>query len=164
MKFPRVVRLDSSDSQVFRSAAKAGEWAVPGSFEFLEHDPECMENKERRAFLSGWLGTQTFGRATLAEVAEIDEAAFYQLVERLARHFVERHGAPDLVTALPAAREEADYAAGLCEEKLQTLLTVERSLSDEGIVERFRVVRPERAADHAKIWQILPDEGDPQAD
>ncbi len=164
MRFPRVVRLDSSDSQVFQRAAEAGEWAVSGSFEFIERNPESMETKERRAFQTGWLGTQTFGRATLVEIAEIDEASFYQVVERLARHFVERHGAPDLVSALPAAREEADDAAGLCEQKLHSLLTLERELSDVGIVERFHVVHPERADEHAKIWQILPDEHDVQAD
>ena len=113
MRFPRTIRLDSSDLQVFDPAAAAGEPAVPGGFAFAGHEPETLAGKERQAFASGWLGTESFGRASLVEVGEISEAEFFQLVERLARHFVERYGAPDLATALPAAREEADYAAGL---------------------------------------------------
>lgn len=157
MKFPRTIRLDNSDLQVFHRAAAPGEWAVPGSFAFLERDPAGFDTKEQLAFRSGWLGTASFGRATLAEVAEIAEAEFFQVVERLAAHFVERYGAPGLAEALPAAREEADHAASLCDHKVHSLLAIERELGDAGIVERFRVVRPERAPDHARIWQIVPE-------
>ncbi len=89
---------------------------------------------------------------------ERSKAAFFQLVERLARHFVDRHGAPNLGTALPPAREEADYAMSLCDHKTSTLLAIEREPGEAGIVERIRVIRPERARDHAKIWEIMPDE------
>jgi hypothetical protein len=157
MRFPRAIRLDSSDVHVFHRAAEPGEWAVPGGFAFLERDPAGFDNKEKLAFHSGWLGTASFGRATLVEVAEIAEAEFFQVVERLARHFVEHHGAPGLGAALPVAREEADQAAALCEHKLHTLLALERALGDDGLVERFRVIQPARALDHAKIWQIVPE-------
>lgn len=160
MRFPRSIRLDSSDLAVFHHAAAPGEWAVPGAFAFAGCDPGSWDNKEKLAFQSGWLGTASFGRSSLVEVAEIDEAGFFQVVERLARHFVEAYGAPGLAEALPAARAEADYAAGLCEHKLHSLLAVERSLTDEGIVERFRVITPERAQDHAKIWALVPDEAE----
>ena len=160
MKFPRTIRLDSSDSQVFALAAAPGEWAVPGSFAFADRNPERFERKERLAFASGWLGTESFGRATLVEVAEIDEAGFFQVVERLARHFVETYGAPDLAAALPAARAEADYAAGLCEYGVHTLLSIEREFGEAGITERYRVVQPSRAKDHAQIWSLVEeDEG-----
>lgn len=160
MKFPRTIRLDTSDLHVFPLAADPGEWAVPGGFDFLGRDPAGFDAKERLAFHSGWLGTESFGRATLVEVAEIGEAAFFQAVERLARHFLKHHGAPDLAAALPAAREEADYAASLCEHGLHTLLALEREHGEAGLVERFRVIRPDRAVDHARIWQIMPDEED----
>ena len=160
MKFPRSIRLDTSDVYVFRQTAEPGEWAVPGSFAFVDRDPAGFDNKEKLAFRSGWLGTESFGRATLVEVAEIDEAGFFQVVERLARHFVAHYGAPDLAAALPAAREEADYAASLCDHKAHTLLALERSLEDQGLVERFRVIRPERAGDHARIWELVPGEED----
>lgn len=161
MKFPRVIRLDASDQQIFRRAAEPGELAVPGGFAFIDSDPAILDRKDRLAFVSGWLGIESFGHATLVEVAEIEESAFFQAVERLAQHFVERYGAPSLVEALPAAREEADYAADLCEHKLHTLLAVEREMSAEGLKERFKIVQPSRARDHAKIWEIASgDEGE----
>ena len=160
MKFPRTIRLDASDLHVFPLAAEPGEWAVPGSFAFLGRGSEQFYTKERLAFRSGWLGTGSFGRASLVEVAEMGEAAYFQTVERLARHFVEHHGAPDLATALPAAREETDHAASLCEHAIHTLLALEREYGEAGLVERYRVIRPDRAVDHARIWQIVPDEED----
>jgi hypothetical protein len=160
MKLPRIIRLDTSDLHVFRLAAEPGEWAVPGTFAFLGRDPAQFDAKEKLAFRSGWLGTESFGRATLVEVAEIGEAAFFRVVERLARHFVAHHGAPDLAAALPAAREEADHAASLCEHGVHTLLAIEREYGEVGLVERYRVIRPSRARDHTRIWQILPDEED----
>ena len=158
MKFPRCLRLDSSDLHVYRYAADPGEWAIPGSFAFANRDPAGFDNKERLAFRSGWLGTESFGRSSLVEVAEIDEAELHRVVERLARHFVEAYGAPDLAAALAVAREEADYAMSLCEPKLRSLLALEREATEAGTVERFRVITPERAQDHAKIWEIVPDE------
>ena len=157
-KFPRVVRLDSSDLHVFSRAAAPGEWAVPGSFAFSGATIADLEGKERLAFAHGWLGTQSFGFAALAEVAEMSDGDFFQVVERLARHFVERHGAPSLDEALPVARAEADYAAGLCDHKVHQLLALEREEGPDGLVERVRLVRPERAGDHAKIWEIVEDD------
>lgn len=161
MKFPRCIRLDSSDLQIFKRAAEPGEWAVPGSIAFHGRDPQSFDNKDVLAFRSGWLGTESFGHSSLVEIAEIEEAAFFQVVERLARHFVEALGAPDLAAALPVAREEADYAAGLCEYKVNTLLAIERDWQESGIVERFRVIVPSRSEDHARIWEIVTEEEDP---
>lgn len=157
MKFPRCIRLDASDAQVFHRAARPGEWAVPGSFAFADADPASLDGKQRQAFARGWLGTESFGHSSLVEVTEIDEAAFFQVVERLARHFVAAYGAPDLAAALPAARAEADDAAGLCDHKVHTLLALEREATEAGLVERVRVITPERAEDHARIWEIVED-------
>jgi len=157
MKFPRAIRLDSSDLQVFDRAAEPGEWALPGTFAFLERDPASFGNKEKIAFQSGWLGIGSFGWASLVEVAEIDEPSFDDLLDRLARHFVKHCGAPNLAEAMPTARQEADYAASLCSHKNCTLLSLAREYSDEGIVERFRVIKPDRAQDHARIWEIVTD-------
>ena len=160
MQFPRTIRLDQSDPKVFAHPAEAGEWAVPGGFAFADRDPTSLVGKERVAFATGWLGTGSFGRSTLVEVAEIDDAAFYAVIERLARHFVDVYGAPSLAAALPAAREEADDAAGLCDHPLGSLLAVEREATAEGVVERYRVIRPARATDHARIWEIVPEAPD----
>lgn len=158
MKLPRTVRLDVSDAQVFEKAALPGEWAVPGSFAFRNCRPEQLDPKSRLAFASGWLGTESFGWSTLVEVAEIDEAGFFQVVERLARHFVEHYGAPSLVEALATARAEVDDAAGLCEHGVHTLLALEREMADAAITERFRVIQPSRAKDHAQIWSLVEDD------
>lgn len=158
MRFPRVIRLDSSDVHVFPLAAEPGEWAVPGAFAFADLDPGALSTKEQLAFASGWLGTESFGRASLVEVADIGEAHFFQVVERLARHFVDHYGAPDIPAALPVARHEADYAVSLCEHKVHTLLAIEREISEHGMVERFRVIVPGRAKEHAAIWTVVPDD------
>ena len=159
-KLIRSLRLDQSDSHIFHQAAEPGEWAVPGTFAFLELDSQQAERKQRLAFASGWLGCDTFGRTTLVEVAEIQDAAFFALVERLARHFVENYGAPSLAEALPAAREEVDLAASLAEgHKIGTMLAIARERSEDGAIrEGFRAIRPSRAEEHAKIWTIEEEE------
>lgn len=163
MKFPRCIRLDASDLHVYPQAASPGEWAVPGGVTFAGCDPAALDSKARFAFQNGWLGVESFGWSTFVEVAEIGEAEFERVIETLARGFVSVLGAPDMAAALPPARAEAEYAAGLCDHKLHTLLALERGLgeddaAEDGIVERFRVIVPERAQDHARIWDIVPDE------
>jgi hypothetical protein len=161
MRFPLTIRLDQSDAQVFDKAAEPGEPAVPGAFTFAGRDPEGLSTKDKLALRSAWLGTHSFGFSTLVEVGEIDEAAFFATVERLARYFVESLGAPDLAAALPVAREECDEAAALCTHPIHSLLAVERDFNEAGqLVERFRVVQPSRATDHAKIWSIETDAED----
>lgn len=157
MRLPRAIRLDQSDLHVFERPCEPGEWAIPGGFAYWEVDPARLEGKAQLAFRSGWLGLTSFGHSTLVEIAEIDEAAFFAAVERLARHIEAAYGAPSFGHALAAARQEIDDAAALCEHKLGTLLAVERAPSEEGFVERFRVIQPSRAADHAKIWQVVED-------
>jgi hypothetical protein len=158
MKFPCVIRLDGSDPRVYTVAAQPGEPAVTGTFAFTDVEPDSLGHADRLAFAGGWLGTESFGRATLVEVAEIAEADFFQAVERLARHFVEAYGAPSLTEALPVAREECDYAAGLCEHPVHTLLAIEREPSEAGVRERIKVIQPSRAEEHAKIWELGEDE------
>ena len=158
MKFPRCIRLDASDLNIYTRAAEPGEWAVPGGFAYADCDPEGLDRKARLAFHSAWLGTESSGHTTLAEVAEIDAAGFERVIEHLARHFVEIYGAPDLAAARPVARAEAEEAAALCQHKLHTLLAIEREMTEAGVVERFRVITPARARDHAKVWEIVPEE------
>lgn len=157
MKFPKTIRLDLSDAHVFERAAEPGEWAVPGSFDFVGVDAATLTGKARQAFGGGWLGLDSLGRCSLVEVLDIDEAEYEAVVRRLAALLVERYGAPDILQAMAAARDEAAYAAGLCEHKIHTLLAIEREPSPDGVVERVRVIRPARARDHAKIWSIVED-------
>ena len=159
MRFPRVIRLDDSDSQVYENPAVPGEWAVPGSFVFMNVDPGALAGKPKQAFLHGFLGTESFGWATLVTVAEISDDEYQSVIESLASHFMQNTGAPDRPAALKAAREEASFAASLCEHAVHTLLTLERKVEDESIVENFRVVRLPDASDHAamKLWTVDDD-------
>ena len=154
MRFPRAIRLDDSDEHAYEVVARPGEWTVPGSFEFYDVAAEQLTGKRGEAFAHGFLGTESFGRATLVEVAEISVAEHEQVVQRLAQHFVARYGAPDAAAALPAAREEAEFARSICEHPVHTMLMVERELAADGIRERFKVVRPPDAGGHGgvKIW------------
>jgi hypothetical protein len=159
MRFPRTIRLDASDEQVFPRAAAPGEWAVSGGFTFADHDPARIAGKERQAFRYGFLGVASFGWSTLVSVAEIDFLAYEEVIEALARHLFECYGAPELAAARQAAREEAEFAAGLCTQRLGTLIAVEREFGPQGISERFRAVEPPREPPHARIWTVLPEDG-----
>jgi hypothetical protein len=160
MRFPRTIRLDASDAHVFEPAAAPEEWAVSGAFAFADLAPEALTGKTAQAFARGFLGTRSFGWSTLVAVAEIAPAELDAVVEALARHFVERYGAPSLEAARPAARAEVAFASGLCEHRVNTLLAVERALGPDGIVERFRAIEPGRGRAHARIWQLVPDGAD----
>ena len=149
-RFPRVVRLDESDLEVFERTATPGEWAVPGAFVFLDASPETLSGKGLYAFKHGFLGTVSFGWSTLVEIAEISDDDYQQVIDRLAAYLIAEHGAPNIAAALPAATEEVQYAASICEHRLATLLAIDRHLRTEGIVENLKIVRPS-AADHGRV-------------
>lgn len=156
MLFPRVVRLDESDERVYETAAAAGEWAVPGAFVFLDVDVAQADGKRREAFRHGFLGTDSFGWSTLVQVEEIALTEYAAVVERLARHLMQRFNAPTLDAAREMAREEAAFAVSICEHPRHTLLAVDRLVGEEGIEENFRVVRPPSGLDHEKVklWKM----------
>lgn len=156
MRFPRAVRLDGSDQQVYDQLAIPGEWAVPGAFAFLDSDVAAMSGKQREAFRHGFLGSTSFGWSTLVVIDEISEPEYQAVIDSLADRFVQRYGAPNRDVALAAAREEAEFAASICSHDLDTLLALERHLEDDGIVESFRVVRPPTAVDHSvvRLWSF----------
>ena len=160
MKFLRTIRLDDSDLNVFPLAAAPGEWAVTGTFAFADVDPESLAGKDRQAFRNGWLGTDSFGRSTLVQVVDITERQFEKVIRDLAAHFMEHYKPPHLLAALDAARQEADYAQGLCEHDASTLLALERSFEGDGIAERVRVIPPKHADAHhlTQIWTVLDEE------
>ncbi len=142
MKLLRTVRLDRSDTFVFAEAAEPGEWASPGAFMFWDQDPATLDGKVRAAFRSGFLGLATFGWSTLVEVAEATAADVDDLTERLARHLVDEHGAPDIEAGRAAAREEIDFSASLAGHPLGTVIALQRTIEPDGSVrERFRTIR-----------------------
>jgi hypothetical protein len=147
MRLLRALRLDDSDLSVYDRACEPGEWVVPGSFVFTfsERDPATLTGGQLAAFRHGWLSVESFGWSTLAVVAEITETEQRQVLERLARHFVDDYGAPDLEAALEEARRELAFAADLAGPPPNTILSLQRSLTDDGVAEEFRVHRPREA-------------------
>jgi hypothetical protein len=159
MKFLRTIRLDDSDIEVYERAAEPGEWAVPGSFAFLDIPEGELNGKALQAFKHGFLGTRTFGWSTLVEIAEISEDEYQGVIDRLAAHFMEHYGAPHIAAALPAAGDEADYAATICEYELHTLIAIEREFGEEGLEESLKVIRPSAAGhDGLKLWGVAEDD------
>ncbi|SFU65377.1 hypothetical protein SAMN02799631_01608 [Methylobacterium sp. 174MFSha1.1] len=146
LKLPRTLRLDPSDTLVFPVAAPPGEWAVTGSFLFLERDPAALAGKERAAFRAGFVGIESFGFSTLVVVSEASEPEREAATEALAAQFQARLGAPDWLSALAAAREEIAVAESLCTPPVGTVLALHRTLEDGEIREQFRALRPREGA------------------
>jgi hypothetical protein len=153
-KLPRTIRMDASDVNVFDTAAEPGEWAVTGSFRFVDADPATMDRKAKLAFASGWLGVDSFGWSTLVQVAHADAAAAEGAVRAVAAHLFRDFGAPDMMAAVEAAREVVDEAAALCAgQDAGTLLSIQRDADARGMAERVRVVRRTEGM-HAPVWSI----------
>lgn len=150
MRLLRCLRLDDSDDRLYARAAAAGEWLVAGTFAFTfdPRDPATLTGGEKAAFDGGFLGLESFGWSTLATVAELDEVVHRRLVERLAAHLRDAYGAPSLDDAVTEARKELAFSASLAEAPVNTIFSIRRRLTDEGIAEDVRIHRP-RSAD----WQ-----------
>ena len=152
MKLLRTIRLDASDGFVYGRAAAAGEWAVPGTFEFWAADAAALKGRERQAFRAGFLGLSSFGWSTLvvAVTAAPEERA--AAVEGLAQYLMRAHGAPDLESARGAAEAEIATAAGLAEHSEGTLIAMHRTIDSEGnFREQFRTLRPADAREAAQM-------------
>ena len=147
MKFARVIRLDDSDLNVFETVADPGEWAIPGTFEYSNWTDADLVGEARQAFAHGWLGLESFGRASVVAVAPITEAEQAQLTDQLAAYFVTAWGAPNVEAAWPVADEEIRHMGQMCAEQEQNaLIVIERELSEAGVKERFRIVPPQGAS------------------
>lgn len=154
MNLARVIHLDESDTLVFHRPARTGEWVISGGFEFSNWDQGDLTGKARQAFANGWLGLESFGRATFAAVTRIEPAEFDALTDSLAQHFVTIYGAPDLDAARAVALEELGHMSDLCDgQKANTLLTVARNLTDAGVNEAFRIIEGRQA----ELIQIVGD-------
>ena len=114
MNFARVIRMDESDLNVFHAAAEPGEWAIPGTFAFSNWSEDDLTGKARQEFAHGWLGLESFGRASVVAVTSITEAERAALVDILAFHFTEAWGAPHIDAARPVAEEEIAHMAQMC--------------------------------------------------
>ena len=170
LKFPRTIRLDPSDTFVFARAAAPGEWAVSGAFVFWNRDLTALEQKQRVALRSGFLGIDSLGWSTLAIVTEATEAERQAMIERLAAQLMEKFGAPDIEAARLAAEEEIAFSGSLCDHPPQTLLAVQRTVENGEIRERFRTLKPrpgaaevDRLHAHTSAFTFHEVEGDGEA-
>ncbi len=141
MNLARAIHFDESDTKVFHTPARTGEWAISGGFEFSNWGEGDLTGKARQAFSNGWLGLETFGRVTFVAVTKIEQSEFDALAQRLAQHFVDIYGAPSVDDAMPVAMDELGHMVELCEgHDPNTLLTVARELGEIGVSEAFRVI------------------------
>jgi hypothetical protein len=163
VKLLRTIRLDISDTFVFEQAAEPGEWAVSGAFMFARHDITGLQSKARAAFRAGFLGVESFGRSSLAQVVTVTAQDRRELIELLASQLVARCGAPDLATATPAAEEEVAFVESLCEHPDGLLIAVSRNRDETGIREAFRTLRPRGGADGHRPFQFVEVIGDDEA-
>jgi len=142
----RTIHFDESDTLVFHRHARTGEWAISGGFEFSNWTQADLTGKARQAFANGWLGLETFGRATFVAVTRIEPGELEALIEGLAQHFVDIYGAPSLEAARPVAADEIAHMQELCDDHdPNTLLTVARELAEGGVREQFRSIEGEAA-------------------
>ena len=147
MKLARAVHFDDSDTLVFHSPARTGEWCITGGFEFSNWGEADLTGRARQAFANGWLGVEeTFGRVTFVAVTPIEPAEIDGLVGVLAQHFVDVYGAPSSDAAQSVARDEIAHMADLCDaHEDNTLLAVARELTGAGVKESFRVIEVQDA-------------------
>ena len=146
MKLARTIRFDESDTRVFPRAAEPGEWAIPGGFEFSNWTEADLQGPARQAFANGWLGLGSFGRASLVAVTRAEPSEVAGAVAALAAHFLRVWGAPSETAARAAAEDEIGFAQELCADHApNTLLAVSRELTEAGVRESFRAIRPSDA-------------------
>lgn len=160
MKLLRTIRLDPSDTFVFERAAEPGEWAVSGTFAFWDHDVETLQGKRRSAFRSGFLGVQSLGWSTLAQIVDASDADRATVVEELAKRLVESFGAPDMKAARGAANEEVAFAESLCDHPQDTLIAIHRTQESGAIREAFRTLQPRGGPKPLRAFAFLEVEGD----
>ncbi len=164
MKLLRTIALDPSDTFIFDVAAEPGEWAVSGAFRFWDCDGSKLEGKPRAAFRGGFLGVQSWGWSTLAQVVPATEDDYRSLVDLLARQLVDRFGAPDMAVARAAAEEEVAFAQSLCSHPISSLIAVHRTSIDGEVRESFRRLQLREGQGHSKAFSFMTMEDDVQPD
>ncbi|MBR0816183.1 hypothetical protein JQ544_31960 [Bradyrhizobium diazoefficiens] len=164
MKLLRTIALDPSDTFVFDAAAEPGEWAVSGAFRFWDCDVATLEGKARAAFRGGFLGVQSWGWSTLAQIVPATEDDYRSLVDLLARQLVDRFGAPDVATAKAAAEEEVAFSQSLCSHPISSLIAVHRAVSEGEIRESFRRLQLREGQGHGKAFSFMEMEDEVEPD
>jgi len=150
----KTYRADPSDALVFENAANAGEWAVSGAFMFARRDGAALTGKRKRAFEIGFLGLESLGRSTFAQVVEASAGERVAATELLARQLMTRFGAPDMEHAQAAAAEEIAFAESLAAHPPGTLIAVLRLYEQGDVRETFRALSPRRATGPLRVFGL----------
>ena len=146
MKLARTIHFDDSDFNVFARPAETGEWAISGGFEFSNWTEGDLVGKARQAFANGWLGMESYGRATFVAVVKVEAPEIDVLKEKLAKHFVDIYGAPTLEAARSVAAQEIEFMCELAEDQEpNAILVVQRELTESGVKESFRAIKAQEA-------------------
>lgn len=140
MRFPRIIRPGEGGRRPLIPTARAGEWAVTGSFRFAHRDPGGLRPSELETFKHGWLGLETFGGARLVEVAEIGQAEYDAMTRRLAAYYLAEFELPDPTHAMTAAIEDMLFAASQSGHRPGTVLALDREFNEQGLIETTRIV------------------------
>jgi hypothetical protein len=141
VKFLKAVRLDDSDARIYAAeggAAQDGEWLVSGGYAVCD-----LAQGHRQSPChcdSSFVAAGSRRRCTLAEVAEIDEAAYVAVRDALVHHFLDDLGAPSAEAARAAADDECAYTADLAAGfPADVWITVGREPTEDGVGERYSV-------------------------
>ena len=146
MMLARAIHFDESDMNIFHSPARTGEWCISGGFEFSNWSEADLTGKARQAFANGWLGIETFGRASVVAITQIEPAEVEALTSALAQHFIDIYGAPSGAKATGVAQDEIMQMVDICDgQPANTLLLVSRELTEAGVKESYRIVESQDA-------------------
>ena len=142
-KFLRAVRLDDSDTNVFRAcgAANDGELVTTGGYAVCDFEdaPKC---DPRCHCESSFLAVGSRARCSIAEVVEVSEADLEAQVDVLAWHLVRAWKAPSWEAARRVAEDEVRHTAEVCETLApEVWITVkrERSTAGDALEEQYAV-------------------------
>ena len=154
MNLAKTIILDVSDENVFPQSSSFGEWAIAGTFLFTEFDPNISNVKERIAFREGWLGTETFGFASLVQVTSLTSEQKNIIVSQLSIVIFNKFNAPDMSSAVEAATCEINDMIALCEHPVGTILKIKREINDNKINEQISTIQAPNNISSPLTWTI----------
>ncbi len=136
-KFLKAVRLDNSDTELYRQggACDEDEWVTSGGFavcnlaEGYRCEPRCYCD-------ASFLSLTRRARCSIAEIVEVADADLELFKDQMAQHLMFDWKAPDFDTARGVAEEEINYTAELAATfPANVWITVTRSNASDGTID-----------------------------
>ena len=136
-KFLKAVRLDNSDTELYRQhgACDEDEWVTSGGFAVcnLAVGYRCQPRCHCDA---SFVSLTRRARCTIAEVVEVEDADLEIFKDQMAQHLLFDWKAPDFDTARGVAEEEINYTAELAATfPAAVWVTVARSAGLDGAID-----------------------------